>query len=166
MNSIQIQSQSKKKMILLKTVTPDNVIEVIKLSKTLDDVQQKQVAPNEISLAQAYAEGDNAFVRAIYHDDTLVGFVQLKKALHDVIEEDKPVSYIWRFMIAKDHQHKGYGTEAIKHIIEIEKQRGIKTLYVSVVPTNDMPKVFYEACGFINTGEIVYEELLLKMRLN
>ncbi|MGB0175355.1 MAG: GNAT family N-acetyltransferase [Acholeplasmataceae bacterium] len=153
-------------MILLKPVSSDNVIDVIKLSKTLDDVQQKQVAPNEISLAQAYAEGDNAFVRAIYHGDTLVGFIQLKKALHDVVEEDKPVSYIWRFMIAKDHQQQGYGKSAIKQIINIEKQRGIKTLYVSVVPTNDMPKVFYESCGFVNTGEIVYEELLLTMRLN
>ena len=153
-------------MILLKPVSSDNVIDVIKLSKTLDDVQQKQVAPNEISLAQAYAEGDNAFVRAIYHGDTLVGFIQLKKALHDVLEEDKPVSYIWRFMIAKDHQQQGYGKSAIKQIINIEKQRGIKTLYVSVVPTNDMPKVFYESCGFVNTGEIVYEELLLTMRLN
>ena len=153
-------------MILLKPVTPDNVMDVIKLSKTLDDVQQKQVASNEISLAQAYAEGENAFVRALYHDDTLVGFVQLKKALYNVTEEDKPVSYIWRFMIAKDHQHKGYGTAAIKQIVEIEKQRGIKTIYVSVVPKHDMPKVFYESCGFINTGEIVYEELLLKMRVN
>lgn len=165
MSLIQIQKKLKKKMISLKSITPDNVIDVIKLSKTLDDVQQKQVAPNEISLAQAYAEGDNAFVKAIYNQDELVGFVMLKKQLNDVPEEEKPVSYIWRFMMAKSFQNKGFGKETIRQVVDLERQRGIKTIYVSVVPDNDMPKVFYESCGFVDTKTFEHDELVLKMKL-
>ncbi len=41
-------------MIQLKEVTPKNLKAVLDLYETLDDIQKKQVAPNAVSLAQAY----------------------------------------------------------------------------------------------------------------
>ena len=51
------------------------------------------VAPNAASLAQAHFS-ENAWLRAIYADDTLVGFVMLYDA------PDEQEYFLWRYMIA------------------------------------------------------------------
>ncbi|MDI9376254.1 MAG: GNAT family N-acetyltransferase, partial [Thermotogota bacterium] len=57
-------------------ITEDNLIESLKLSKTLLENQDKAVASNAVSIAQAHF-AKNAWFRAIYAGDTMVGFIML-----------------------------------------------------------------------------------------
>ncbi|MEN8239552.1 MAG: GNAT family N-acetyltransferase, partial [Actinomycetota bacterium] len=87
----------------------DNVQSIIDLSVT--DAQQDFVAPNVKSLAQAFAT-TNVWVRAVYADETPVGFAMLSD------DEDKQRYYLWRFMIDERYQNMGFGGEAMRLIHE------------------------------------------------
>ena len=73
-----------------------------------------QVAPNAVSIAEA-SFYDEAWFRAIYDDDALVGFVMLyDPTLAE--KADEPDFFLWRLMIDKTHQRKGLGHVAVKYI--------------------------------------------------
>lgn len=152
-------------MISLKEVTQDNIFKVIQLWNTLDDNQKKSVAPNAVSLAQAYVNLDRAWPRAIYWNEEPIGFVMM--ALHDddIPEADQPAYFLWRFMISKPNQNRGFG----KQVIEILKQKaiedGMKYLYVTCTMHEPMPYKFYIDCGFVDTHEMDDDEQILKMAL-
>jgi hypothetical protein len=59
----------------LREVTLDNLRDVLRL--TVAAHQEQFVASNAVSIAQAYFYRDSAWFRAIYADDTPVGFVML-----------------------------------------------------------------------------------------
>ena len=73
--------------------------------------QERFVAPNAVSIAEAYF-CENAWFRAIYADETPVGFLML----YD--DPQKPEYHLWRFMIAESHQGKGYARRAMELLIE------------------------------------------------
>lgn len=152
-------------MITLREVTDDNFGQVIKLSDTLTDYQKKCVAPNVVSLAQAYVNYDRAWPRAIYFNEEVVGFVMLALYDEDIPKEDLPAYYLWRFMMAKDHQQKGYGKEVLDLIVKKCKEDHIKTLYTSCEMTGDQPYQFYIKYGFTDTG-LNDGEQILKMYIH
>jgi diamine N-acetyltransferase len=150
--------------ISLREVTDDNFDDVVKLSDTLTDYQKKCVAPNMVSLAQAYVNHDRAWPRAIYLDDEPIGFVMLALWDDDIPKDDQPAYYLWRFMIGKDHQKNGYG----KQVLDLIKAKAIKDkmryLYTSCGMEGDQPYQFYLSYGFEDTG-INDGEQVLKMHL-
>ena len=82
--------------ITLREVTAETVNEILNLS--VKEHQQQLVASNAVSIAQAHFRPE-AWFRAIYADDTPVGFVMLydshlgpQPPQHDIYE-------VWRFMI-------------------------------------------------------------------
>ena len=151
-------------MIYLKEITKDNLFDVIKLSEMLDEKQKRCVAHNAISIAEAYVK-PQAWPRAIYDDETLVGFVML--ALHDddIVESDQPSYLLWRFMIAKPYQSKGYGKKVLDLIMEKAKQDKQKYLYTSCMMEDDMPYQFYLSYGFEDIHEKDGEEEILRKRV-
>jgi diamine N-acetyltransferase len=148
-------------MIYLKEITKDNLFDVIKLSETLDEKQKRCVAHNAVSIAEAYVK-PQAWPRAIYDDETLVGFVML--ALHDddIIESDQPSYLLWRFMIAKPYQNKGYGKKVLYLIMEKARQDKQKYLYASCMVEDAMPLKFYLSYGFEDTHEKDGDEEIIK----
>lgn len=74
--------------------------------------------------------------------------------------ENQPVYFIWRFMIAKDCQNKGYGRKALDLLANIRKNDGIKTLYTSCDISGREPYSFYINYGFIDTLENDGEQIL------
>lgn len=142
-------------MIQLKKLSPNNLKECLDLYDTLDDVQKKQVAPNAVSLAQAYVHPDVAWPRVIVDDDTVVGFIMLELDAKEIPEYNRPGHYIWRMMIGKAYQNKGYGKQTLEVIKSKCQEEGLKSLYVSCTITCDMPYQFYIKNGFADTG---YEE--------
>lgn len=132
--------------IILKELNKNSVWEILKLD--VHDYQKKFVAPNSISIAQAYFE-DTAWFRGIYLGDTAVGFVMLE------IDKEKQEYYLWRFMIDKNYQGKGYGKKALELTIDYVKTLpGYKELKSSYVPGEGNAGPFYRNLGFIETGEI------------
>jgi len=122
--------------------------------------QQHFVAPNAISIAQAYFERDNAWFRAVYADETPVGFLML---------EDDPanVEYgLWRFMIDERYQGMGYGQAALELLIaHVRTRPGATELLTSCVPGEGSPCPFYQRMGFVYTGEEDDGELVMRLAL-
>ncbi len=132
--------------VRLELVTRDNVRDVVDLSVAPD--QEGMVAPNAISLAEAYVS-ERAWPRAIVADDDLVGFLMVA-----LPTEEHPVWYLWRMMIAADRQRSGYGAEAVRLVMEQARANGATELYVSWVPGDRGPEPFYRGLGFEPTGEV------------
>jgi diamine N-acetyltransferase len=144
-------------VVSLREVTAETVRQVCKLSDTLPEAQQKMVAPNAVSIAQAHFS-DKAWFRAVYADEVLVGFVML----YDDPEEHE--YYLWRLMIAGPYQGLGYGKRALELLIEYVRTRpGAEALYTSYVPAEGGPQGFYRKLGFEPTGEVDGGELVAKL---
>ncbi|MBF6223479.1 GNAT family N-acetyltransferase, partial [Nocardia abscessus] len=71
MNAPQADQQ-----ITLRRITAWTVTDICDLSETLSDEQREMVADNAVSIAEAHFS-ENAWFRAIYLDETPVGFVML-----------------------------------------------------------------------------------------
>ncbi len=151
--------------ITLKRVTSKNFDQVVRLTNTLTEAQKKCVAPNIASLAQAYVNKKRAWPRAIYLDHKPIGFVMLALWDDDIPKEDLPAYFLWRLMIEKDEQQKGYGSKALDIIKEKCLKDQVKTLYTSCDMKGDQPYQFYINYGFIDTGITDDDEQILKMYL-
>ena len=145
-------------MIHLREIDTGNLREILHLKVAPE--QERFVAPNAVSIAQAYFYRDSAWFRGSYDGDTPVGFVML---------EDKPDvgSYtLWRFMIDARHQRKGYGCQALELIFAHVKGRpGAKELMTSCVDAPGGPGPFYEGLGFAYTGELDEGERVMRRPL-
>lgn len=152
-------------MLVLKELSQENLFDVIKLWDTLDDKQKRCVAHNAVSVAQAYVN-PQAWPRAIYEDDVLVGFVMLSLHDTDIPESDQPSYMLWRYMVAKPYQGKGIGKKVLDLLCEKAKNDGQKYLYTSCMMEDQMPYQFYMSYGFTDTHERDGEEEILKMRIH
>ena len=143
--------------ITLQEITEDTLDEILALDVTPE--QKKFVAPNAVSIAQAHYSRYSWF-RAIYDDDTPVGFVML------YLDGIKPHYSIWRFMIDKSFQGKGIGREALKQVIEfVNTLPESRVLSVSYAPGKGDPSGFYAKQGFVETGLIEDDENIMNLDL-
>jgi diamine N-acetyltransferase len=126
----------------------------------MNEEQSKFVAPNVLSLAQAYVYYEGARPYAIYNDEEVIGFIMFDW------DEEKREAGIWRFMIAEEHQNKGYGRKAMECALNIIKDSNkFDYVFLSYVPGNDAGEHLYESVGFKATGEIDDGEIVMKLDL-
>ncbi|HSP30066.1 MAG TPA: GNAT family N-acetyltransferase [Ilumatobacteraceae bacterium] len=144
-------------MVRLDPITSDNVGDVFALA--VAPGQQEFVATNAWSLAEAYAEYDIAWPRAVVDDDTVVGFLMLEIDPRD--ENGRPF-WLWRLMIDADHQRRGFGRAALDLAVEHVRLLGADELYTSWVPGDTGPEPFYMEYGFEPTGEIDDDEIVAR----
>jgi diamine N-acetyltransferase len=143
--------------VTLREISSDTVRTICSLS--VREEQRKFVAPNAVSIAQAYFS-KYAWFRAIYADETPVGFLMLED------QPEKPQYYLWRFMIDARYQGMGFGRWALKLLIEHVRTRPNATeLLTSVHQAEGGPQEFYERMGFELTGEREEDEALLRLHL-
>jgi Acetyltransferases, including N-acetylases of ribosomal proteins len=146
-------------MVELRAVDRDNIDAVLAL-KVHDD-QKSFVSTTAESLAQAYVYYDNAYPFSVYDDDKIVGFIMMG------FYEAKNYYTLWKLLIDKDCQHKGFGKQALLLGIEFLKDKfDVEEIYTGVVPENAAAKRLYESVGFVFTGlrEFGMEEMRLKVR--
>ena len=144
-------------VISLREITAETLGNVLRLAVAPD--QTHFVADNAFSIAQAHF-APNAWFRAIYADDTPVGFVMLD------INQEKPEYYIWRLMIDANHQRRGYGRAALDLVVQfVRTLPAARVLDVSAVPGDGSPVAFYQEYGFELTGEAMEGELVLRLPL-
>ena len=154
--------------IRLEKINDDNFYEVTKLR--LKREQKHFVAENTYSLVHAYLaliNGQQAFPFAVYADDIIVGFLMVG---YDIFRNKKIEkrfdwflrdSYVlWRLMIDKRYQNKGYGKRAVELALEF-----IKTLpcgeaeycWLSYEKENVAAKNLYATFGFKEIPEAYRE---------
>lgn len=160
-------------MIRLEKINGKNVWDALKLK--VSDEQKKFVASNEISVIEAYTAiiGNGfAFPFVIYNDDVPVGFLMIGFDVHDDWEDAPNIAKgnynLWRLMIDKNYQGKGYGRKAMELALDF-----IKTLpcgraeycWLSYEPENEVAHKLYSSFGFVETGEFDGEELIAAINL-
>ncbi|WP_088282265.1 GNAT family N-acetyltransferase [Ideonella sp. A 288] len=149
--------------VSLREITADTVVQVIKLS--VAEHQKQFVAPNAVSLAQALFAPE-AWYRAIWHGDEMVGFVMLE----DESLLDPPPAHpgigVWRFMIDLRFQGRGIGRAALQQVIDHVRAKGlVDTLELSYVPGPGCPEPFYLGLGFRHAGRLDEGEVILELPL-
>ena len=165
-------------MIRLEKIDCKNVWDVLdlKVAKT----QKGDVASNDISIIQAYTAigtGCTAFPFAICNGKKPVGFLMIgynEAVLYDFDDGTKAPEVlkdnysIWRLMIDKRYQKRGYGREAIKLALEF-----IRTwpcgradyCSLSYEPENEVAAKLYHSFGFTENGEMDENEIVAVLKL-
>lgn len=154
-------------MITLQKIDTKNIWAVIKLS--VNPEQENFVATNTESILEAYAnlsEGNVAMPFAIYNDGCPIGFVMF--GYGTIGDQDEPAiaagNYVvWRFMIDRQYQGKGYGKKALAACLGY-----LRTLpcgpaqfcWLSYEPENTVAKALYSAAGFVENGEKDGDEIV------
>lgn len=154
------------KNIHLEKVTWENYRKVLDLR--VNKEQRDYVASNKASLIHAFltlSAGAPVYAFAIMHGKTIVGFMQLMYdddwtgyEREDWLNSDafkqyegQKYYYIWRFMIDKKFQKRGYGKEAFRQTLEFIKTLPAgeaKYVLLSYEQSNEVAKGLYASFGF------------------
>lgn len=151
--------------ITLKKVTRLNLRIILQLE--VKPVQKNLVASNAVSVAEAYFNKD-AWFRAIYADTKPIGFVMISDTSLKYNDNPKhiPSYFLWRFMIDKKYQGRGYGKEAMNLIIDHVRNRPkAKEFLLSHSKDDGNAGEFYKKCGFKYTGKEIGDELVMCLEL-
>jgi diamine N-acetyltransferase len=102
----------------------------------------------------------------VYADDEPVGFVMIS----DGITVDDPTYvgpyYLWRLLIDRRFQGRGYGTATLDLVVEHVRTRpDARRFLVSHVVGPTSPVTFYQQYGFRLTGEVREGEPILELDL-
>lgn len=136
-------------MIHLVDVNEENWFEIINLR--VNEEQQKYLDRPIGIIARGYIYRNcNARVFGITDDSTIVGVALVR----DFTEE--PLNYdLQQFMIDARFQNKGYGTEALRQILEFLKQEARFSGVEVCVNREDTAAIHvYEKVGFVDSGYI------------
>ena len=160
-------------MLELKKINRNNIGEILKLE--VFDNQKNFVAANSSSIIEAYiaiTENNNVFIFGIYKDDTPVGFLMIG---YDVNSDDEGAPKIakgnyniWRLMIDKKFQGKGFGKKAMDLALEFVNTfpcGTAKYCWLSYESDNDVARQLYKSVGFVETDEKDGEEIVAILKL-
>jgi diamine N-acetyltransferase len=128
--------------------------------------QRGLVAPNAVSIAEAYFE-PAAWFRAIQAGDALVGFAMLYDPTRTGTPDEGPeVCFLWRFMIDAAHQRRGHGLAALRLLVAHARTLpGVTRMRTSFVPRDGNAGPVYARAGFRPTGEVSDGEVVLELPL-
>jgi len=154
-------------MVALKTIsiTDDNVKDCIELEVSPE--QESFVAHNAISLAHAYIATKRDRVvcpYAIYASGTMVGFIMYQYM--PAVADDYSCYFLWRFMIDKNHQGKGYGRQALAQVLDIIRQKphgSADFCATTYNMENSVARELYKSFGFIETDQVEGDEVSARL---
>lgn len=159
-------------MIRLCKVDSKNVWELLRFE--VDEAQKDFVASNTESIVEAYtaiAAGGTALPFGIYDGETPVGFLMI--GYGEIPGEDGPSiaagNYsLWRLMIDRRYQGKGYGREAVRLALEYIRSfpaGPAEYCFLSYEPENASAAKLYHSFGFRETGEMDEDEIIAALAL-
>ena len=166
-------------MLHLEKINHKNVWDIVDLK--VFKFQKDFVAPNRASIVQAYSVRDTktvAFTFGIYNDKKPVGFLMIGFNESDADRNpeegyEPPKVYdnnytIWRLMIDKRYQKRGYGKEVITLALEFIRTwpcGNAEYCAVSYEPENDVARKLYLSMGFEENGEMDGDESVAVLKL-
>jgi diamine N-acetyltransferase len=140
-------------MIHLDPIDTHNFWDVVSLKVT--EEQEGLVTSNAVSIAQAKVF-EELIPRAIYQDDTLVGFI-----MH-CIDRDDDEYWLYRLMIDEEQQRQGYAREAMQLLIdEIKTDQKRKRIFLGVERRGEAAVGLYQSLGFRFNGQIFGKEHIM-----
>lgn len=157
--------ESASPVVSLREITDDNRAAVEALTVTDDQSYYVASVTQSLHDAQDYPDA-KPWYRAVYADDEPVGFVMIS----DGITVDDPTYvgpyYLWRLLVDRRFQDRGYGTAALDLVVEHVRTRpDARTFLVSHVVGPASPVTFYQQYGFRLTGDVHEGEPILERDL-
>ena len=154
MQLVDITSENWEDVIFLTTN------ETITVKGSREPYEAKGMMNATLSIVQSVYE-DGWVIKAIEHEGELIGFTMFGWS------EEEEFYELCRIMIDFHYQNKGYGTQAIKMILDEMKARfGCREVYLSTDPENAVGKHVYEKVGFKSENRMVDDEELFKIILD
>ena len=164
-------------MIHLEKIDTKNLWDVIGLKVKKE--QKEFVAPNDMSILEAYTAigtACTAFPFAIFSDEKPVGFLMIgynEAALYALCDEEPPEALkntysIWRLMIDKRYQNRGFGREAMRLALDFIRTwpcGKAELCELSYEPENEIARNLYRAFGFRETGDMDGDEIIAVLKL-
>ena len=133
--------------------------------------QERFVSSVEQSFADAI-EHPEACARywAVYDGDEAVGFTMISDNVpRETLEADPTLVgpyFLWRLLIDERQQRRGYGTATLDAVVAYVRGRpNADALLTSAGQGEGSPQPFYERYGFVPTGDIVEDEVVLRLDL-
>ena len=160
-NAASITRQS---AVSLREVTIQTFGAICDLSDTLSEAHSHMVAPNVRSIALAYFSR-HAWFRAIYADETPVGFLMLHIGTSPEERIQVPGYFLWRLMIAAPYQGLGFGRRAMELVMDKIRAEGATELLASCHQGEGSPEGFYRKLGFRPDGTMFGHEVGLRLEL-
>lgn len=130
--------------------------------------EQKDFLPGNVE-SLAYAgivreSGFHVFTFGIYKGEKPVGFAMIgydipyepDDDLNEIYRFTRSSYFIWRFMIDKRYQRKGYGREAMQLILDFIKTgpcRKAEYVWLCYTPENNVARQLYASLGFQEVTE-------------
>lgn len=162
-----------KSRVHLEKVCAKNVWELLALE--VDETQKSYVATNTESIVEAYttlAAGGHVFPFGIYSGEKAVGFLMIGYGVDDDWTDAPEIarnSYsLWRLMIDRRYQKKGYGRQAIALALTFIRTfpcGAAKTCILSYEPENEVARRLYASFGFRETGDTDGDEVIAALQL-
>ena len=149
--------------ITLEKITYKNYIDVIWRLNVFQK-QKNFVASNSSSLAEAYVaitNGSVALPFAICKNNKPIGFLMIGYGANDDEYAGEDPSFVamakksyclWRFMIDKRYQRKGYGRKAMQLALDYIRTfpcGEAESVWLSYEPENEVAKKLYASFGFV-----------------
>ena len=160
-------------MLRLEKVNGKNVWDILKLR--VEEGQTSFVASNNVSIIEAYTTitaGGYAFPFGIYDDNVPVGFLMVGYGTDDYWDDAPEIAgsnyNLWRLMIDKSCQHRGYGREAVRLALDFIRTKPCgeaEYCWLSYEPENAVAKKLYGSFGFVETGDTDGGELIAVLKL-
>lgn len=102
--------------------------------------------------------------------DRVVGFVMISDGIpaKRLVSDDDLLGpyFLWRLLIDRHEQGKGYGTAALDALLAYLAGRpDADVLWVSAGQGPGTPQTFYERYGFVATGDFMADEAVLRLDL-
>lgn len=160
-------------MIAFRKIDYGTLGDVLKLS--VADDQRAFVADNAMSVMEAYialSRNEVALPFGVYDGEQAVGFIMIGYGRAEY--DDEPMvatetAYtIWRLMIDRRYQKRGYGRQAMAEALRFIKTGpcGPGTVcWLSYEPENSAAKSLYHAFGFVENGEMCGGEVVAVLPL-
>ncbi len=159
-----------------RTTPPTRVVRVVSLRPLSESnrqaVEALRVSPSQEQFVSSVADSlreaaehpdARALYWAVYAEGMPVGFVMIAD---EVGGSDYMAHYLWKLLIDERHQRQGFGTATLDLIVEYFRGRpGVEVLRTSAGQGDGSPITFYERYGFERTGEVVNDEVVLRLRL-
>jgi diamine N-acetyltransferase len=104
--------------------------------------------------------------RAVFDGELAVGFVMISWDVPPNPPEIIGPWYLWKLIVDRRYQSRGYGRAIIQKVAEIVRAEGAETLFTSYALGPGNPGPFYQRVGFIPTGDVNIDgEIIVALKL-
>ncbi len=141
-------------------ITFETLSQIIDLS--VETAQKANVEANVLTIAQNIYE-PAGWVRGLWDADRPIGLIAMvnphKESPRFKDRNPQDAAHLWRLMIDKNHQNKGYGALAMEIAFAQARAWGMPMLQNTCVQGPQSPRIFYEKCGLTATGRMIAGEI-------